>query len=232
MKLFQARQQRLDRLVQEISKDTGLAILVDSSLGQKIIATPEATITRDNLEEQLAALVLKLPKGAIWTRLYLPAPSQPNRPYRGDALATYIRAQGGLSGRPLRSSVPKEPTVEILGKKMPLAEAQAAIKSLGLSVYYVISNPNTVGRTAGGNGADGDVADRIGGATGNVMKDLMKQLGVTNPKDIPSGNYNVPITKPDGSVGKATVNVENDGSGQLKISIGIEDNKIGVGGGG
>jgi hypothetical protein len=231
MKLFQSRQQRVDRLAQEITKDTGLTVLVDSSLGQKIIATPETTITRENLEEQLDLLVAKMPKGAIWTRLYLPAPPQPNRPYRGDALATYIRAQAGLSGRPLRSSVPKEPTIELLGKKISLAEAQPTIKSLGLSPYYVISNPNAVGRVGAG-GAGADAADRISGATGNVMKDLMKQLGVSNPKDIPSGNYRVPITKPDGSTGEAKVSVENDGNGQVKIGISVEDSKIGIGGGG
>jgi hypothetical protein len=225
MKFFQQsrteQKQRVDRFMQEISKDTGLTVLVDSSLGQKIVATPEVSITRDNLEEQLALLVAKLPKGAIWTRLYLPAPSLPNRPYRGDALATYVRAQAGLSGRPLRSSVPREETIEILGKRMPLAEAQAAIKSLGLSPYYVISNPNAVGR--GGSEAGSDVADQIGGATSNVMKDLMKQLGVNNPKDIPTGNYRVPITKPDGSMGSAHVSVENDGSGKVKIGIHIAD---------
>lgn len=79
-------------LIRQLGTDSGQNVLVDSSLAAlKAPALSKAT-TKDNLEEQLDALIRKLPEGAAWAKLYLPKPQEGKR-YAADNLA--LRSSAG-----------------------------------------------------------------------------------------------------------------------------------------
>lgn len=199
-------------LVQQISDETGVLVLADSTVStQETMPLTEPT-TAATLEATLDALVKKLPRGTVWAKVYLPVP-EPGRRYTGDAVVAMVQAQKGLVGRKPDA---QPNTVEILGRQYPEADAQAAIRALNLAPVYVLTNPTAPGR-AGLARTSGP-----GGVNGNdMMNSLMKQLGVTSARDIPSGTYKVPITLPDGSTAAARVNVQNDGNGtRVSVEVG------------
>lgn len=207
-----ARQQSVQRIADKLSQEAGVKILVVSALSQQLALAPESPANTENLEGLLDSLVRRVEE-ATWAKVYLPTPTSGRR-YTADAVAQFAQAQTGLFGRQVKA----EPgTLELLGKRMTQAEAQPFIKGLGLEPYYVlISRRAMLGPLAGG------MAMPAGGANGNaVMDSLMKQLGVSNPKDIPTGDYEVTIPGPDGTPQKARISVKNgDGSMSIGVRIG------------
>lgn len=200
-------------LIRQLGTDSGQNVLVDSSLAAlKAPALAKAT-TKDNLEEQLDALVRKLPDGAAWAKLYLPKPQEGKR-YAADNLSRYALAQASLFGG--KVGISKPGMVEVMGRLMTQAEANPLIEKLELAPYYIVSNPRRSMTTAGGPGSGGGAP--FGGA--NISDLLMKQLGVTDLKDVPSGSYKVQLPGPDGNPVTADVKVNNEG-GNSSIAVRI-----------
>ena len=197
-------------IVRQLGQDSGQNVLVDSSLAAlKAPALAKAT-TKANLEEQLDALVRKLPDGAAWAKLYLPKPQEGKR-YAADNLSRYAFAQASLFGGKVGTSKPG--MVEVMGRLMTEAEAAPLVKQLDLVSYYIVSNPRRPAMAFGGPGAGGAP---FGGA--NISDLLMKQLGVSDLKDVPSGSYKVQLPGPDGTPMMADVKVNNEG-GSTSISV-------------
>lgn len=207
------RQQSVQRVADKLSQESGAKILVSSALSQQLVVAPDTVATAESLEGILDTLVRRVPE-STWAKVYLPAPANGRR-YTADAVAQFAQAQTGLFGRQVKA----EPgTIELLGKRMSSSEAQPYIKGLGLEPYYVlISRRPAIGQLAGGIPGFGTGA----GNANPVMDNLMKQLGVSNPKDIPTGDYEVTIPGPDGTPQKAHVSVKNgDGSMSIGVRIG------------
>ena len=200
-------------IVRQLGTDSGQNVLVDSSLAAlKAPALTKAT-TKDNLEEQLDALVRKLPDGAAWAKLYLPKPQEGKR-YAADNLSRYALAQASLFGGKVGSSKPG--MVEVMGRLMPQAEATPLVQKLDLQAFYILSNPRKPMMAFGGPG--GGAGSPFGGA--NISDLLMKQLGVSDLKDVPSGSYKVQLPGPDGNPVTADVKVNNEG-GNTSIAVRI-----------
>jgi len=202
-----SRTQSIVKVAEKLAAEAGVKVLVSSALLQAQVVAPEQAATAENLESLLDTLVRRLPE-AGWTRVYL-APPPTGKRYSADAVAQYAQAQQGLLGRPARL----EPgVVEVAGKRMTAAEA----KGLGLEPYYVLTSRRPLGLFAGG------PAGAAGGVNGGeIMGSLLKQLGVSDPKDIPSGTYDVTIPGPDGNPLKAQVTVNNgDGNTSIAIRVG------------
>jgi hypothetical protein len=104
----------------------------------------------------------------------------------------------------------------LLGKQMTAAEADPYIRGLGLEPYYVILSRNVLmGQT---------LPVPTGSQTRDPVTDaLLKQLGVASVRDIPSGDYVVPIQDANGTTRTAHVKVSNVG-GRTRISVSITDN--------
>ena len=198
-------------IVRQLAQDSGENVLVDSSLAAlRAPALPKAT-SKDNLEAQLDALLRKLPDGSAWAKLYLPKPQEGKR-YAADNLSRYAMAQAGLFGGKVGTSKPG--MVEVMGRLITQSEANPLIQKLDLVPYYILTNPRkpmlAVGGPSGGS--------PFGGA--NVSDLLMKQLGVSDLKDVPSGNYKVQLPGPDGNLVTADVKVNNEG-GNTSIAVRI-----------
>ena len=216
-RVVSARKMVVRGIVQKLSDDSGRIVLADASVAALEASALEQAITAEGLEEYLSGLVKTLPRGVVWTRVLLPAP-EPGRKFTAEAVLQMVRAQTGLYGK---TNAVRPGTIEILGRRYPEAEAEAAIKALGLVPVYVLTNP-TAPRpgfaTAGGPGAPG-------GAGGNPTMDaLMKQLGVKSPRDIPSGVYKVPFVTPDGNTVMSKVTIENSG-GNMKVGVEVGGDK-------
>ena len=201
-------------IIRQLGQDSGQNVLVDSSLAAlKAPALTKAT-TKDNLEEQLDILLRKLPDGTAWAKLYLPKPIEGKR-YAADNLSRYAVAQAGLFGGKVGASKPG--MVEVMGRLMTQAEANPLIQKLDLVPYYILSNPRKPTMAFGGPG--GGAGSPFGGA--NISDLLMKQLGVTDLKNVPSGNYKVQLPGPDGNPVTADVKVNNDGDNtSIAVRIG------------
>ena len=200
-------------LVRQLGTDSGQNVLVDSSLAAlKAPALAKAT-TKDNLEAQLDALVRKLPDGTAWAKLYLPKPQEGKR-YAADNLSRYALAQASLFGGKVGTSKPG--MVEVMGRLMTQAEANPLIEKLELAPYYIVSNPRRPMMAVGGPSSGGGAP--FGGA--NISDLLMKQLGVSDLKDVPSGSYKVQLPGPDGNPVTADVKVNNEG-GNSSIAVRI-----------
>jgi hypothetical protein len=201
----------LTTLLRQMSEESGVTVLGDSTVGSLTAPPLKEATTRENLETQLQALMRTLPAGTEWAKIYLPIPEQ-GKKYQPDAITQLIRSQINLFGKP--SMLPKG-TVEIQGKRMSEKDAEAYIKGLNLAPYYVISNRNS---TASATGALGGNKKGLMVGVGDMMDNLMKQLGVTNPKDIPAGRYKVPMTGPDGNPVDTDVIVDREGD-KVRISV-------------
>jgi hypothetical protein len=206
------RQQTLKAITERVSKETGLRVLADSNLGRQQVLMSETAATPETLEDYLTRLTRRLPNGSVWLKIYLPASTE----LRADAVAEMARAQVSLLGRPAPN------TVQIQGKILTAAEADPIIKTLGLQPVYVLTSKT--GAPVLGSNVLAATGFAGGGTSSPVMEALMKQLGVSNVKDIPSGNYQVKLPGPDGTPMDATVNVEN-GDGTMKIGIRMGDIK-------
>jgi hypothetical protein len=208
-------------IVRQLGEASGQNVLVDSSLAAlKAPALAKAT-TKENLEEQLDALLRKLPDGAAWAKLYLPRPQEGKR-YAADNLSRYALAQAGLFGGKVGASKPG--MVEVMGRLMTQAEATPFVQKLDLVPFYILSNPRKPAMAFGGPGGG---AGPFGGA--NISDLLMKQLGVTDLKNVPSGSYKVQLPGPDGTPMTADVRVNNEG-GNTSIAVRM-GSSIGIGGG-
>lgn len=124
-------------VVSRMSRESGFAVLTDSTLKVSVPPLKIAT-TAANVEIQIKALVKTLPPGTIWGKLYLPEP-RPNRPYKGDDVAGFAYASGQLFG-PVGAPEPAD-TVEVMGRRLPTAEAKELIVKLKLQPVYLLSNP-------------------------------------------------------------------------------------------
>ena len=124
-------------IVSRMSKDSGLTVLTDSTLKVNAPRLKTAT-TAANLENQIRVLVKSLPPGTIWGKLYLPEP-RPKQPYKGDDVVSFAYASGQLFG-PVGAPEPSD-TVEVMGRRLPTAEAKEIIARLKLQPVYLLSNP-------------------------------------------------------------------------------------------
>jgi hypothetical protein len=196
-----ARSQELRQLTAKISEETGVRIVADSSLGRKQVTAPETTVAKDNIEDYLTRLARRVSNDVLVLKIYLPFGDKGR--FTPDAIAQVARAQMELLGRPAPN------TVQIQGKTLSVAEAEPVIQTLGLEPVYVLTSrqPMQSNRfVSGGAGATGI------GDPSNVVDSLVKQLGVANVSDIPSGTYKVNLPAPNGAAREATVIVENAGS--------------------
>ena len=207
------RLQPVKSIVQKMSEDAGITVLADSTIATVQVMTPDGETTAANLEDRLDRLVKRLPAGTKWAKVFLPAPENGRR-YTPDAVTQFVRAQATLFGKAGESKVG---TVEILGRKLADAEAEAYVKGLNLIPVYVLSNLSAQSaRVIGGPAAAGEKGSNP------IMDALFKQLSVSSPREIPTGNYRVPYTLPDGRVVDANVHVVNEG-GAMKISVEVGD---------
>lgn len=200
-------------VVRQLAQDSGQNVLVDSSLAATKVPALVKPTTAENLEDQLDILVRKLPEGSAWAKLYLPKPQEGKR-YAADNLSRYALAQASLFGGKVGTSKPG--MVEVMGRLMTQAEANPLIQKLDLQAFYIVSNPRKPQMAFGAPGAGG--AAPFGGA--NISDLLMKQLGVTDLKDVPSGSYKVQLPGPDGNPVTADVKVNNEG-GNTSIAVRI-----------
>ena len=132
-------------ILAEIGKAAGVTIVADSTVAAVRVAAPAGAATTDTVEQQIAGVVQALPRGTTWLKLYLPPPAQ-GRPWNGDDLAAYAKAQARLYGSVRRSStaaaaVAAPGTVEILGQKIPAEQARETITTLNLAPVYLVTNP-------------------------------------------------------------------------------------------
>ena len=124
----------------EIGKAAGVAIVADSTVAAVRVAAPAGAATTDTVEQQIAGVVQALPRGTTWLKLYLPPPAQ-GRPWNGDDLAAYAKAQARLYGPLRQPSGTAAGMVEILGQKIPAEQARGAIAALNLTPVYLVTNP-------------------------------------------------------------------------------------------
>jgi hypothetical protein len=208
------RMQPLAKIAESMSQSSGITVLAESTVALTTLLPLDTEVTSQNLESILERVIKRLPPGTTWARVYLATPTN-NRRYSADAVAQLARAQAGLFGR---SGTTAPNTVEIQGKKLSVAEAEPQLKALGLEPYYVLLGTKTSSSDAqkmasAMNGLSGTGA-------GQAMAGLLKQLGVSSVKDIPTGNYNVQFPRADGSLQDAVIGIENDG-GNTRVNIKI-----------
>jgi hypothetical protein len=202
-------------IVRQLGQESGQNVLVDSSLAMLRAPALAKDTTKTNLEEQLDALVRKLPDGAAWAKLYLPKPQEGKR-YAADNLSRYAFAQASLFGGKVGTS--KQGMVEVMGRVMTEAEAAPLVKKLDLTSYYILSNPRKPMMAFGSPGGPGGM---FGGA--NITDLLQKQLGVSDLKDIPPGSYKVQFPGPDGNPVNADIKVSND-DGKTRMEVRVNQN--------
>jgi hypothetical protein len=124
-------------VVELISKKAGILALADSTVAEERVPPPpeNATITPDNIDAYLGAVVDALPEGATWAKLYLPPPP-PGKKWTGDDVATYAMGQTRLYGN---VGGGEDNSVEILSQKLTPAQAQPIIRGLDLRPVYLIT---------------------------------------------------------------------------------------------
>ncbi|MGC4046757.1 MAG: hypothetical protein QM758_23435 [Armatimonas sp.] len=130
----------LTYVLNNIKKDTGASVLSSSVLATAQLKPPAGTVTAENLEDTLDAVVKSLPAGTIWAKLWL-APLPGGRQFKGDDLVSYAVAQSRLYPG-VGASQPG--MVEILGQKLPADKAASVVQVLGLKPVYILCNPSKV----------------------------------------------------------------------------------------
>lgn len=205
--------------LQRIVDSSGVQVLAESSLAEKLVGPLDQKATKENLETVLNGLVKQLPR-TVWAKVMLPKPEVGKR-YNGDAVAQYVRAQAGLFGK---AGVSEAGYVEIAGRRLPASEAEPMVQRLKLVPYYVLISTDPAASKLS-DMLDGIPQIRFGGPGkgGDPMSSLMKQLGVSSPNQIPSGTYDVQIPGPDGTPMNAKVMVRNE-SGSISIGVSIGGN--------
>ncbi len=220
--LTDSRAQRPQRTVSDtlrrIADSSGITVLAESSLAEKSVEPLAQKATKDNIESVLNGLVKQLPR-TVWAKVMLPKPEAGKR-YNPDAVAQYVRAQASLFGKVGASEAG---TVEIIGRRLPAADAEPVVQRLKLVPYYVLINTDSVASRIS-SALEGVPQLQFGGGKGgDMMGALLKQLGVASPDQIPSGTYTVQIPGPDGNPTNAKVSVRNEG-GSLSIGMAIGGN--------
>jgi len=201
-----ASPRNVQAIVNQLGRETGAHILVTSDLAEEIATPPSSAVTVGTLEESLTALVRGIPL-TTWAKAYLPAPASGRR-YTGDALAQFAAAETALFGR---QEKPVPGTIVLLGKRMSAAEAEPYIEGLKLEPYYVILRRRALTSPLLENPAASRPRDP-------VTEALLKQLGLTDAREIPSGDYVVPVVGPDGTARTAHVKVTN-AQGQRRFEV-------------
>jgi hypothetical protein len=127
-----------DEVLAQLGRSADVVILADATV-QGRLPISEATATRESVEQQLAALVRRLPAGTTWIKLYAPAPA--NGRWDVAVVEEYARAQSrlvGSSSRPAPAGM-----VEVLGRQVPTEKASEAIATLNLKLVYLVTNPRS-----------------------------------------------------------------------------------------
>ncbi|MFM7322653.1 MAG: hypothetical protein ACKO5K_14180 [Armatimonadota bacterium] len=163
----------LESVLQRMSKDLGAAVMADSSLARAQASLPGSPTTKDNIEDQLDALVKELPKGTVWAKVMLPAPK--GKSYRPDDVLEFLLAQARLFGN---VGVSKEGMVEVLGQRFENAKAEPVVSTLGLRPVYLLANPSA---RAGRSAETGDGDARTEGTVDSMVQG-MKSLMNMNPE--------------------------------------------------
>lgn len=202
------------KVVERMAEESHILVLADSTVAGLTVPPLDTAATPETVEEQLGRIARRLPPGTVVHKLYLPKPAEGKR-YSADAVAQLAKAQVALYGRPS----PK--MVFIQGKSLTPSEAEPLIQSLGLQVVFVLTGPSSGSLAATTSGLPTGIT---AAGSSPVMDALLKQLGVSNPRDIPSGTYKVQIPTESGGVQDATVEVEN-GDGKMRIGIRIGNDK-------
>jgi len=131
----------------KIGESAGITILADATVRGQHVPMPAVPATPETAEQQIAAVVKALPAGALWARLYVPAPA--NGRWNADIVSEYAHAQAQLVGTVGAAAPPG--TVEILGRHIPESQAAAYISGLGLKLVYLVTNPRPVSAASAGN---------------------------------------------------------------------------------
>lgn len=211
-------QRSLSAVLQRVADASGVQVLAESSLADKVVAPLEQRATKENIETILNGLVKQLPR-SVWAKVMLPKPEVGKR-YNPDSVAQYVRAQASLFGK---AGTSEPGTVELIGKRIPAADAEPMVQRLKLVPYYVLINTDSVASKIS-SALEGVPQLQFGGGKGgDMMGALLKQLGVSSPDQIPSGTYNVQVPGPDGTPTNAKVTVRNEG-GSLSIGVSIGGN--------
>jgi hypothetical protein len=214
----QRPQRTVSDTLRRIADSSGITVLAESSLSEKSVEPLAQKATKDNIESVLNGLVKQLPR-TVWAKVMLPKPEAGKR-YNPDAVAQYVRAQASLFGKVGASEAG---TVEIIGRRLPAADAEPVVQRLKLVPYYVLINTDSVASRIS-SALEGVPQLQFGGGKGgDMMGALLKQLGVASPDQIPSGTYTVQIPGPDGNPTNAKVSVRNEG-GSLSIGVAIGGN--------
>ena len=132
--LSSPKKQTIAAIASQMSRQTGIAVLSDSTLASRSISMPAGELTAENLEQHLTAII-RVVRGAVWTKVYLP-----EKEYKGDDVADFAYAQAKLFGKPLGTNLSGD-TLEIFGRKITLPDADYFTKSLTLKPYYLLTLP-------------------------------------------------------------------------------------------
>jgi hypothetical protein len=134
-----ATQKRLLRvLLADMERKTGIRVVAVAALGGEAVQSPAIEdVDLKNLEEQLRAVVAKLPIPARLIKLNLPK----GPAWTADELLTYAKAEAALFRRPIQDAKPD--ILDILGQPYAKEKAQPAIDALELRPVYVIALRNS-----------------------------------------------------------------------------------------
>ena len=132
--------QPVEVLLKDMSKDTSITVVADSSVAPIVVSLPAetvASVTPDTLEASLTNITRRLPAGTQWVKLMLPE-LPGSRTYKGDDVADYALAQARLFGN--IGAPPPPGRVEIMGQKIGTSEAAPVLSALNLKPVYVVIN--------------------------------------------------------------------------------------------
>lgn len=132
-----------------IGQAAGVTVVTDSFPAERL-PLPTEPVTPENVERHLDQAVKSLPAGAVWVKLYLP-PSPTGRPWRGEDAGAYAALRARLFQV---KDTPPAGMVEVLGQRLPVAEAGEVITRLKLKPVYLVTDAKskaTPSWAAGGN---------------------------------------------------------------------------------
>ena len=150
-------------VVDFLTRQSGVLVVADSTVENENAAMPPdgTAITAQNMDDILAKMVEALPEGVHWAKLYLPPPPK-GKKWTGEDVAAYALAQARLFGNVGGDDTPGY--VEILGQKVPTAQAQTVITTLNLRPVYLVTRRTGQGTFQGVWGATfGELRLRVRG---------------------------------------------------------------------
>jgi hypothetical protein len=130
------RPRPLSTVVAMMARTSGATILADSTVAGTPVPLLTEASTPQNFEAQLNTLVKAMPQGATWAKVYLPVTKSR---MEADAVSEYVMAQAKLFGS--AGAATPAGTIEIMGQRVAVDQAQPIITALNLKPVYLISNP-------------------------------------------------------------------------------------------